>query len=178
MILSTVSVLRPIKNPQIILQACALLATRQVPFRLLVAGDGVMLDELRKLAVELGIAERTHWLGYCDDPAPLLQASDIFVLATKCEAFGLVTAEAMACGVPVVGSRSGGTQEIVEDGVSGLLATPLEPVSFADAIEKIARDYPLRRAMSIRGLARVREEFNVERDADETLKIYQAVVGE
>ncbi|HEY6231440.1 MAG TPA: glycosyltransferase family 4 protein [Pyrinomonadaceae bacterium] len=177
-ILSTVSVLRPIKNPDIILQACALLASRAVPFKLLVAGDGVMLDELRNLAVELGIADRTHWLGYCDDPAPLLQGSDIFVLATKCEAFGLVTAEAMACGVPVVGSRSGGTQEIVEDGVSGLLATPLEPVSFADAIEKMARDYTLRRAMSLRGLARVREKFNVERDAEDTLKIYQEVVSE
>jgi glycosyltransferase involved in cell wall biosynthesis len=77
----------------------------------------------------------------------------------------------------VVGSRSGATPEIVADGVSGLLATPRDEVSFADAIEKIARDYPLRRAMSMRGLARVREEFNVERDADETLQIYQVVVS-
>jgi len=154
-----------------------LLAKRMLSFKLLVGGDGAMLEELRNLANDLGVADRIHWLGYCDDPSTLLQATDIFVLASTGEAFGLVTAEAMACGVPVVGSRSGATPEIVADGVSGLLATPRDEVSFADAIEKIARDYTLRRAMSMRGLARVREEFNVERDADETLQIYQAVVG-
>jgi len=178
MTISTVSVLRPFKNPQTIVRACALLAQRSLSFKLLVAGDGAMLEELRNLANDLGVADRIHWLGYCDDPSTLLQATDIFVLASTGEAFGLVTAEAMACGVPVVGSRSGATPEIVADGVSGLLATPRDEVSFADAIEKIARDYTLRRAMSMRGLARVREKFNVERDAEETLQIYQAVVSE
>src|SRR6185295_3540396 len=81
-ILSTVSVLRSFKNPQTIVQACGLLAKRSVPFKLLVAGDGAMLDELQQLAIELGVAERIHWLGYCADPASLLQASDVFVLAS------------------------------------------------------------------------------------------------
>jgi glycosyltransferase involved in cell wall biosynthesis len=97
-ILSTVSVLRPFKNPQTIVQACGLLAKRSVPFKLLVAGDGVMLSDLQKMAADVGVANRVHWLGYCADPTSLLQASDIFVLASTGEAFGLVLAEAMACG--------------------------------------------------------------------------------
>lgn len=174
-IVSTVSVLRPFKNPQTIVQACGLLAKRSVPFKLLVAGDGAMLSDLQKLAVEVGAADHIHWLGYCADPASLLQASDIFVLSSTGEAFGLVLAEAMACGVPVVGSRSGAIPEIVKEGVTGLLATPRDEVSFADAIEKLARDEGLRKEMGANSLARVREKFNVERDAEDTLRIYESV---
>lgn len=174
-IVSTVSVLRSFKNPQTIVQACGLLAKRSLPFKLLVAGDGAMLNDLRKLAVDVGAADRIHWLGYRADPASLLQASDIFVLASTGEAFGLVLAEAMACGVPVVGSRSGAIPEIVEDGITGLLATPLDEVSFADAIEKLAQDEGLRKEMGANGLARVREKFNVEQDAEDTLRIYESL---
>jgi glycosyltransferase involved in cell wall biosynthesis len=174
-LLSTVSVLRPFKNPQTVVQACGLLAKRSVPFKLLVAGDGAMLSELQKLAVEVGAADRIHWLGYCSDPASLLQASDVFVLASTGEAFGQVLAEAMACGVPVVGSRSGAIPEIVEDGVTGLLATARDEVSFAAAIEKLARDERLRKEMGANGLARVREKFNVETDAENTLRIYESL---
>jgi len=173
-IVSTVSVLRPFKNPQTIVRACGLLAERSVPFKLLVAGDGTMLSDLRKLAVEVGAADHIHWLGYCADPASLLQASDIFVLASTGEAFGLVLAEAMACGVPVVGSRSGAIPEIVNDGITGLLATPRDEISFADAIEKLARDKQLRKEMAANSLARVREKFSLETDIENTLQIYQS----
>ena len=176
-IVSTVSVLRSFKNPQTIIQACGLLAKRSVPFKLLVAGDGAMLSDLQELAVNLGVADRIHWLGYCADPARLLQASDIFVLASTGEAFGLVLAEAMACGVPVVGSRSGAIPEIVEDGVTGLLATPRDEVSFADAIEKLARDPNLRKEMGAKSLARVREKFSLETDVENTLRIYESLAS-
>jgi glycosyltransferase involved in cell wall biosynthesis len=174
-IISTVSVLRSFKNPQTIVQACGLLAKRSVPFRLLVAGDGAMLNELQQLAIELGVAGQIHWLGYCSDPASLLQASDIFVLASTGEAFGLVLAEAMACGVPIVGSESGAIPEIVEDGVTGFLITPRDEVSFADAIERLARDEDLRRQTGANGLARVRERFSLEIDAENTLRIYDSL---
>lgn len=174
-IVSTVSVLRAFKNPQTIVRACGLLAKRSLAFRLLVAGDGALLSDLQELAVDMGAADRIHWLGYCADPASLLQASDVFVLASTGEAFGLVLAEAMACGVPVVGSRSGAIPEIVEDRVTGLLATPRDEVSFADAIEKLSRDARLRKEMGANSLTRVREKFTVERVAGDTLRIYESL---
>lgn len=174
-IVSTVSVLRSFKNPQTIVQACGLLAKRSLPFKLLVAGDGAMLSDLQNLAVDVGAADHIHWLGYSADPSSLLQASDIFVLASTGEAFGLVLAEAMACGVPVVGSRSGAIPEIVEDGITGLLATARDEISFADAIENLARDERLRKDMGANSLARVRAKFNVERDAEDTLRIYESL---
>lgn len=174
-ILSTVSVLRGFKNPQTIVEACGLLAQRSVPFRLLVAGDGEMLTGLKQLADDLGISQQTHWLGYCADPKSVLQASDLFVLASVGEAFGLVLAEAMACGVPIVGSRSGSLLEVVNDGHTGLLATPLDADAFAVAIETLAKDDGLRKKMGRQAVAHVHAKFTVEKTAEETIRVYESL---
>ena len=175
LILSTVSYLRPIKNPQIIVEACGLLAQRGLRAHLIVAGDGEMLGELKQLSQQLGIADRVHWLGLVPDPASLLQASDLFLLATVGEAFGLALAEAMACGVPVVGSRAGAIPEVVKDGETGLLVNPMDPVALADGIEKLARNKPLRQKMARAALARVHANFNLEKSVAETLAIYNSL---
>ncbi len=172
MIVSTVSYLRPFKNPQVIVEAWQELRKRDVSARLIVAGDGDMLPELKVLAGRLGVADRVHWLGNVADPTSLLQASDIFVLASVGEAFGLVLAEAMACGVPVVGSRSGSLTEVVEDGRTGLLCTPLDAHAFAGAIERLGRDVPLRTEMAARAVARVKEHFTVDIMVRRTIDIY------
>jgi len=174
-ILSTVSYLRPIKNPEIIVRACGLLAQRGVKARLFVGGDGELLEELKQLSRDLGIADKVHWLGLVQDPASLMQASDLFLLATVGEAFGLVLAEAMACGVPVVGSRSGSLPEVVADGVTGLLATPLDPKAFADQIELLARNPDERKRMAAAAVERVKENFSVELVVENTLKIYDSL---
>jgi glycosyltransferase involved in cell wall biosynthesis len=174
-IVSTVAALLPVKKLHVIVEACSLLQRRGLPVRLLVAGDGHLAEELQELSHRLGIADRTHWLGYVPDPTTLLQASDVFVLASVEEAFGNVLAEAMACGIPVVGSRSGGIPEVVEDGTTGLLADPEDPASFADAIERLARDKPLRVQMGRQGRIRVVERFSVDKAVSETLCVYKAL---
>jgi glycosyltransferase involved in cell wall biosynthesis len=175
MILSTVSYLRPFKNPHVLVAACKELGERKVPGRLFVAGDGDMLPDLKALASRLGVADRVHWLGNVADPRSLLQASDIFVLASVGEAFGLVLAEAMACGVPVVGSRSGSLMEVVEDGRTGLLSTPLDAVAFAETIERLARDGPRRREMAARAIDRVKSYFTVDISVEKTIDIYESL---
>jgi glycosyltransferase involved in cell wall biosynthesis len=175
LLLSIVAVLRAFKNADTLLRAAALLRQRGVRFRLVVAGDGSLLPELQELSKRLGIEENVHWLGYCTDPTTLLQASDVFILPSVGEAFGLVLPEAMACGVPVVGSRSGAIPELIEEGKTGLLATPGDEVSFADALETLARDEQLRKRMGRNGLARVHEKFTVDRDVAETMRIYESL---
>jgi glycosyltransferase involved in cell wall biosynthesis len=173
LILSTVSYLRPIKNPQIIVEACGVLAQRGLRAHLIVAGDGEMLDELKQLSQKLGIANRVHWLGLVPDPVSLLQASDLFLLATVGEAFGLALAEAMACGVPIVGSRAGAIPEVIKDGETGLLVNSMDPIALADGIEKLGRDHDLRKRMAQQAVARVAQHFTLETAVDETLKIYR-----
>jgi glycosyltransferase involved in cell wall biosynthesis len=174
-ILSTVSYLRPIKSPEIIVQACGLLAKRGVPVRLFVGGDGEMLEALKQLSKELGIADRIHWLGLVTDPLKLLQASDLFLLATVGEAFGLVLAEAMACGVPVVGSRAGAIPEVVEDGETGLLVSPRSAEAMADAIATLAGDQEKRKRMAQNSVVRVRNHFTLEKAVAETLRVYDSL---
>lgn len=178
LILSTVSYLRPFKNPQVLVEACKELRNRHVPARLLVAGDGEMLPDLKALAERLGIADCVHWLGNVADPKTLLQASDIFLLASVGEAFGLVLAEAMACGVPVVGSRSGSLMEVVEDGRTGVLSPPLDAIGFAEAIDQLGRDLPRRSEMAARAVTRVREHFTVDIAIEKTIGIYESVWNE
>lgn len=175
LILSTVSYLRPFKNPHVLVETFKELAERTVPATLFVAGDGDLLPDLKNLAERLGVAQRIHWLGNVTDPMTLLQASDIFLLASVGEAFGLVLAEAMACGVAVVGSRSGSIPEVVEEPRTGLLATPLDPVAFAGAVESLAKDALLRRKMGLQGRERVQQHFTVDLAVQRTIQIYEAV---
>lgn len=172
LILSTVAYLRPFKHAEVLVQACRELASRQIPVRLFVAGGGEMLPGLKQLGEQLGVADRICWLGNVAEPKALLQASDIFLLASVGEAFGLVLAEAMACGVPVVGSRSGSLTEVVEEGQTGLLAPPCDAGAFADSIEHLARDGVLRQDMGHRAVERVRRNFTVDRDVEQTLDVY------
>lgn len=174
-ILSSIAHMRPFKHPEVIVEAFALLVNRGVKARLFMAGNGKMQPELEELSRRLGISERIHWLGGCSNPERLLQATDIFVLASVGEAFGLVLTEAMACGVPVVGSRSGAIPEIVDDGKTGLLAAPQDPASFADAMERLARDQGLRREMGLRGLERVREHFTTEASIERMINVYESM---
>jgi glycosyltransferase involved in cell wall biosynthesis len=172
LIMSTVTLLRPFKSPETLIEACGVLFQRGVLARLFVAGDGAMLGQLKELSRRLGTEGRVHWLGFCKDPVGLMQASDVFLLASVGEAGGFVLSEAMGCGVPIVGSRSGVISECVDEGRTGLLATPKDPVSFADAIQRLAADEPLRRLMGTQSRVRMLQKFTVDRNVQETLRIY------
>jgi glycosyltransferase involved in cell wall biosynthesis len=159
-ILATLSYLMPHKNIDIVIEACAEVVRRGVAVRLFVIGDGQMREELEALSEKVHIANRTHWLGHISDPVPILQACDIFLMASLGEGFGLALAEAMACGAVGLAARSGALSEIVEDGRSGLLVAPRDIPALADAIEKLAKDANLRRQMARHGLERVRTYFS------------------
>jgi len=175
LIISSIAFLKPIKRPEIVIEAGGLLAKTGIPFQLFMAGDGPMQSQLQARCRELGIDGRVHWLGKWSEPQALLQASDVFVLATVGEAFGFVVAEALACGVPVVAARSGAIPELVEEGRTGLLAAPNDPASFASAIERLAQDPTLRRAMAARGPQTVRQKFTVGMTVENTIRVFERV---
>ncbi len=79
----------------------------------------------------------------------------------------------MACGVPIVGSRSGSIPEVVEEKRTGLLSPPDDAVAFADPIERLAWDGRLRREMGESGIERVRRNFTVEGDVEKTVHMYE-----
>jgi glycosyltransferase involved in cell wall biosynthesis len=178
LLLLTAGTLLPIKRMNTILGACATLAKRRLPFRLLVAGQGPLRAELETLAGELGLRERVQWLGEVADPVPLMQACDVFLLASVGEAFGNVLTEAMACASPVVATRSGGIPEVVEEGVTGRLAPPDDPAGLAAAVEEVVADPTRRLEMGARGRRRAETHFSLDDYVRRTLAVYDSVTAD
>ena len=111
------------------------------------------------------------------DVPRLMAACDVFVLASLWEGFGLVFAEAMAAGRPVVGTNVSAVPEVVADGETGLLVPPRDPRALAAALLRLLGDPEERRRMGRNGYARVRERFSAGRMVDETLAVYEAVLA-
>ncbi|HBG46054.1 MAG TPA: hypothetical protein DDW94_03600 [Deltaproteobacteria bacterium] len=118
-------------------------------------------------------AQRVFFSGHVSHSEMLAKYSEssIFINASYYETFGMPVAEAMACGLPVIATRVGGVPEIVEDGVSGLLVEPGDPIQLAAAIERMVTDPALRARLFEAGRERVKELFSWENIAV-TLKDY------
>lgn len=119
-IITHASNFRPVKRVEEVISAFAVLRRRQ-PAVLLLVGDGPELTKAEHQARELGVRDDLRLLGQQERIEEVLQASDLFLLPSRAESFGLAALEAMACGCPVLGYRAGGLPEVVEHNVSGVL---------------------------------------------------------
>jgi glycosyltransferase involved in cell wall biosynthesis len=105
---------------------------------LFTAEDRIFREEIRKLAADLGVADRVHFVGFCRDIVPLLFRIDLVVhCSTSPEPFGRVIVEAMLAGRPVVAAKAGGALEIVKDHETGLLVEPSDSHALARAIHEL-----------------------------------------
>jgi len=135
-VLVTVSVLRPAKGIEVLLDAA-----RQVPNAcFLILGDGVMRQQWSELAASYGIADRIRWAGFRTDVDALLAGCDAMVHPSLDDAFPTVLLEAMAAGLPVIASDVGGIPEIVVPGVTGTLVPPGDAPALAAAIGALLAD--------------------------------------
>jgi glycosyltransferase involved in cell wall biosynthesis len=100
-------------------------------------GSGEYLGRILRRAAELGIADRVHYLGYRSDYVNVIKSLDIYVLASTLDMLPLVVLEAMACGKPVVATRSGGVAEAVVDGVTGRLVDVGDAAQMAEALGEL-----------------------------------------
>jgi N-acetyl-alpha-D-glucosaminyl L-malate synthase BshA len=149
---------------------------RAMPATLLMIGDGPERDDAEREARDLEVAGDVRFLGRLDSVAGLLQQSDLFVLPTQSESFGLAALEAMACRVPVVGSRAGGLPEVVEDGVSGILEPPGSVEAMGRRSVELLRDSGRHAAMADAALARARL-FDADRIVPMYEELYREVIG-
>ncbi|EGA89657.1 putative glycosyltransferase ypjH [Planococcus donghaensis MPA1U2] len=119
-VLIHVSNFRNVKRVQDVVETFSL-ARQQINCKLLLVGDGPEMGRIIQQVRDLGIEEHVLFLGKRDDLAEFYSISDIKLLLSEKEAFGLVLLEAMACGVPVIGTNIGGMPEIINPGVNGFL---------------------------------------------------------
>jgi glycosyltransferase involved in cell wall biosynthesis len=109
------------------------------------------------------LSDRVHSVGAQEDVLPLLSVSDVFLLPSAQESFGLAALEAMACAVPVVASRVGGLPEVIEHGVTGYLHPPDALDEMAESAVGLLTDETRRRAMGTEAARMVSERFCAER---------------
>ena len=163
------------KNYPLLIEALALLRPR-VPARLFILGQGDEDRAIRALVAARGLDAAVVLCGFQKNPWKYIARADVFALTSHYEGFGNVLVEAMACGVPVVATRSSGTSDIVRDGVDGLLVDRHEPAAVAAALERVLSDEPLRTRLASE--ARVgAERFALPAIAATYDRVLQGVLG-
>lgn len=148
--------------------------------KLVIAGKGGMLDELKAQANNLGISQKVYFAGYLNskDVQKIYRCADISVFPSTYEPFGIVALEAMLAGVPVVVSDIGGLNEIVEHGVTGMKSYAGNPNSIADSILTLLFDHKLCDQVVKNAKAKVKAEYNWSKITSDTFFTYQKAICE
>jgi len=153
-----ISTLRPVKRAVDCVRILALVNDR-VPSRLLIVGDGPEASAMRSEALLLGVSERISFVGATPHIGEYLAQADLLLLPSANESFGMAALEAMAAGVPVVGSRVGGLAEMVGDRICGRLLPPGDIQGMAAAACELLIDHPLAEAYASTGQRLARERY-------------------
>jgi len=172
-VLGTVANLSHDKDAETLLDGFTMILDAFPGARLKIVGHGPKAEEVRASAASAGLADRVEFLGFREDVPSILQGFDVFVLSTKTEGLGIALLEAMAAGVPVVASHTGGIPEIVEDGVSGKLFEAGNPAALRDAVLDLLRDDNLRDTIVRAAYDRVVKEFSLDNMCAEYERLYR-----
>ncbi|HEV8701914.1 MAG TPA: glycosyltransferase [Candidatus Polarisedimenticolia bacterium] len=174
-VVGTLCRLEPVKGVAELLDAFLLAASSTPRLRLVVGGDGPLRGRLLERARDAGMAERVVVGGSWVRPEDVLPALDLFVLASRNEGMGRALIEAMAVGLPVVGTAVGGVPEVLEEGGAGILVPPGDPEALAAAISRLAADERLAAHYGRRARSRA-VAFGAGRMNHALLKIYRKVI--
>ena len=166
----------PQKAMHVLIDAAPALLAADPALRVLIVGDGPLRAELEAQAARLGVAHAVRFAGYQEDVVSAYAAMDVFVLPSRDEGFGLVFLEAMAVGVPVVGTRVIGSEDAVDDGVTGLLVPYADSAALAAAVRGILEGPELARRLRETAAERVRRVYSREQCAARVEGLYRELL--
>ena len=146
--------------------------------KLIIAGKGGMLEELKEQANALGLGNKVYFTGYLNSKQvqKMYKCADVAVFPSTYEPFGIVALEAMLAGVPTVVSDIGGLNEIVEHGIDGMKSYAGNSNSIADSVLSLLYDYKLCSNISKNAKTKVKEQFNWNKIAQDTHYIYEKAI--
>ena len=176
-VLVHVSNFRPLKRVDDVVRVFARVRG-EVPARLHLVGDGPERPRVEALVHFLDLASDVTFFGERADVVKILQGSDVFLLPSETESFGLGALEAMACGVPVVASNVGGLPEVVWDGETGFLAPVGNVEEMAKHVRCLLTDVDLHARMSRAARSRAEAHFQLEPAVDRYQAAYRRIVGD
>ncbi len=149
---------------------------RRVPANLVLIGEGPELATAHEMVRAFSLSDSVFFLGIQDAMDELLAQTDLVLLPSEHESFGLIALEAMSCGVPVVATNRGGTNELIESGVSGFLSDPEDVETMAGWASDLLLDPARWAEVSRAARARVEGRFDQDRIVDLYLEFYREVI--
>lgn len=175
-VIGCVGDLRPAKDYETALKAAQLLKPVINNFKLVIAGTKTdLLPGLESLRDSLGLRSQVDFLGFRSDIENIFPAFDVYLSSSISEGFSLSVVEAMSAGLPVVATCSGGPEEIICNGETGMLAEVGSPEKISAAIELIYRDKTLAESLTMAGSRLVKEKFSVEAMVAGYQDLYQSI---
>lgn len=174
-VLIHISNFRKVKRVHDVVKSFALIV-KQVKAKLLLVGDGPEFCTIVQLVKHLGIEDRVLFLGKQDNVAELLAMSDLMLLLSEKESFGLVLLEAMACGVPCIGTRTGGIPEVIQHGETGYICEIGDTEGVAQQAMLLLQDDAVHSRMAKRSMQVVNEQFSSEQIVSQYEAIYYDIL--
>lgn len=163
------------KGVRYLLEAIQILKSDFPDIKLSLVGEGDAISEYQNYAKKLYISENVIFTGPLQGEQLAQQYRNSYALVlpsiSSAESFGIVLIEAMASGLPVIGSNRGGIPGVIDDNVNGILVTPRNPQSIADAIKKLLNDPEYARKLGRQGRMKVMKEFVWDNNAEKFKKI-------
>ena len=155
--------IRPAKGYDILLRAAARLQKSPRPYRFVIAGQGKgdLYEKLLSLRDELGLKESVRFLGFIDDAGDFLANIDLFLSSSVSEGLPLSAIQAMAANLPLIATRCGGYEELIQDHENGWLVEVGNPDAIADAIDSLTRDTRLQAALGKQARRHVVETYDI-----------------
>lgn len=149
----------------------------QLEPRLLLVGDGVLKPQLKRMVMELNIQDNVEFLGLRTDIIDLLQQSWCYILPSRGEGMPNALLEAMACGLPCIATRVSGSEDILVDGVNGLLVESEQPVELAHALRRLVEDADLAQRLAEEGRATIIHNYQLTRIVEQLLDLYRSLLS-
>ncbi|CAM2797307.1 N-acetyl-alpha-D-glucosaminyl L-malate synthase BshA [Paenibacillus sediminis] len=174
-ILMHISNFRPVKRVNDVVDIFEKV-NKEVPSRLLFVGEGPELPKIQCRIKEIGLENRVHFLGKQDDIAQVISMADVLLLPSEKESFGLVALEAMACGVPTIGSQAGGIPELIVHGKTGYLAPIGDTDKMADYTIALLKNETLLKQFAEASIDRAHNVFSTDSMTDKYEQIYYRVL--
>ena len=172
-VLAVVGRLVPQKGHRYLFEALSLLNGKH-RFKLLVVGDGLLAQSLKVTTLQSHqLKDKVIFTGMRKDVRDILGITDILILPSLREGLPIVVLEAMSCGVPVVATDVGGTHEVVENEVTGILVEPENPLALAEATRRLLHNRNLAKQMGKSGYERVVQTFSLEKMVDKHERLYE-----
>jgi glycosyltransferase involved in cell wall biosynthesis len=161
-----------VKGHIYLIEAMKIVCAKIPNAQLVIAGDGRMKQDLIRCVSELGIEKNVFFIRGLNDTRDILSLTDVFVLSSLKEGLGLALMEAMAYGLPVIGSDIGGIKTLIKDGENGLLVKPADAQQLANAILGLLQDSARADFLAKNAKVFITENFSQDEMVEESEKIY------